>query len=211
DADSHLPTLRQILDGSKPANTAAIRVDVVPGTAWRYSGGGYTVMQHMMIEVAGKSFPKLMQEVVLAPLRMTASTYEQPLPADRITLAATGYYSNGKEVEGKWHIYPEMAAAGLWTTPSDLARFAISIQEALAAKSNPVISSTMTRQMLTVQKGNFGLGLSLNGSGKQLRFSHGGRDEGFDTVLLADAESGHGVVIMINANDNSKAVERIIE
>ena len=131
--------------------------------------------------------------------------------SDGITLAATGYYSNGKEVEGKWHIYPEMAAAGLWTTPSDLARFAISIQEALAAKSNPVISSTMTRQMLTVQKGNFGLGLSLNGSGKQLRFSHGGRDEGFDTVLLADAESGHGVVIMINANDNSKAVERIIE
>ena len=68
---------------------------------------------------------------------MTASTYEQPLPADRVTLAATGCYPNGKEVKGKWHIYPEMAAAGLWTTPSDLARFAISIQEALAAKSNP--------------------------------------------------------------------------
>ena len=93
DADSRLPTLRQILDGSKPANTAAIRVDVVPGSTWRYSGGGYTVMQQMMIDVAGKSFPELMQEAVLAPLRMTASTYEQPLPADRVTLAATGYYS----------------------------------------------------------------------------------------------------------------------
>ena len=210
-ADSRLPTLRQILDGSKPANTAAIQVNVVPGSTWRYSGGGYTVMQQMMIDVTGKPFPVLMKEAVLAPLQMTASTYEQPLPADRARLAATGYYPNGKEVKGKWHIYPEMAAAGLWTTPSDLARFAIGIQKALAARSNPVLSSSMTRRMLTVQKGNNGLGLFLNGSGKKLRFDHGGRDEGFDTLLMADAESGHGVVIMINANDNSGAVNRMVE
>jgi CubicO group peptidase (beta-lactamase class C family) len=211
DSDSPLPTLRQILDGSKPANTAAIRVDVVPGSTWRYSGGGYTVMQQMMIDVTGKSFPEWMQEAVLTPLQMTASTCEQPLPADRVAFAATGYYSNAKEVKGKWHIYPEMAAAGLWTTPSDLARFAISIQKGLAAKSNPVISSSMTRQMLTVQKGNSGLGLGLDGSGKELRFSHGGRDEGFDAFLMAGSDSGHGVVIMINANDNSGAVKRMVE
>jgi CubicO group peptidase (beta-lactamase class C family) len=210
-ADVRLPTLTQILDGSKPANTAAIRVDVVPGSRWRYSGGGYTVMQQMLTEVTGKAFPELMKEAVLGPLGMTASTYEQPLPTDRVRLAATGYYPNGKEVRGKWHVYPEMAAAGLWTTPSDLARFAIGIQEALAAKSNPVISCSMTRQMLTVQKGNSGLGLFLNGRGKKLRFEHGGRDEGFDTLLVADAESGHGVIIMINANDNSGAVNRMIE
>jgi len=210
-AGSHLPTLRQILDGSKPANTVAIRVDLVPGSTWRYSGGGYTVMQQMLIDVTGKSFPELMQETVLTPLKMTASTYEQPLPADRVALAATGYYSPAKAVKGRWHIYPEMAAAGLWTTPSDLARFAISIQEALAGKSNPVISPAMTRQMLTVQKGNDGLGLFLKGSGKTLCFDHGGRDDGFDTLLMADAESGHGVVIMINANDNSGAMNRIAE
>ena len=210
-ADSRLPTLRQILDGSKPANTAAIQVNVVPGSTWRYSGGGYTVMQQMMIDVARKPFPVLMKEAVLAPLQMTASTYEQPLPADRARLAATGYYPNGKEVKGKWHIYPEMAAAGLWTTPSDLARFAIGIQKALAARSILVLSSSMTRRMLTVQKGNDGLGLFLKGSGKKLRFDHGGRDEGFDTLLMADAESGHGVVIMINANDNSGAVNRMVE
>jgi len=210
EADSCLPNLRQILDGSGPANTAAIRVKVVPGSTWRYSGGGYTVMQQMMIDVTGKAFPEWMQEAVLTPLQMTASTYEQPLPADRAKLAATGHYPNGKAVKGKWHIYPEMAAAGLWTTPSDLARFAIRIQESLAAKSNPVISSAMTREMLTVQKGSSGLGLSLNGSGKKLRFSHGGRDDGFDTCLMADAESGRGVVIMINANDNSGAVSRMV-
>ena len=127
---------------------------------------------------------------MLTPLRMAASTYEQPLPKDRGAAAATGYYANGKQVEGKWHIYPEMAAAGLWTTASDLARFAIDIQQALAGKSNPIISQSMTRQMLTVQKGNSGLGLGLDGSGKTLRFSHNGRDEGFDAFMMAYAESG---------------------
>jgi len=206
-----MPTLVEILDGAKPANTAAIRVDVVPGSTSRYSGGGYTVMQQMMIDMTGKPFPQFMKESVLTPLRMAASTYEQPLPKDRGAAAATGYYANGKQVEGKWHIYPEMAAAGLWTTPSDLARFAIAIQQALAGKSNPVISQSMTRQMLTVQKGNSGLGLGLDGSGKTQRFSHGGRDEGFDAFMLAYAESGQGVVIMINANDNSGAVNRIVD
>jgi len=206
-----MPTLVEILDGAKPANTAAIRVDVVPGSTSRYSGGGYTVMQQMMIDVTGKPFPEFMQETVLTPLRMEASTYEQPLPKDRVAAAATGYYANGKQVEGKWHIYPEMAAAGLWTTASDLARFAIDIQQALAGKSNPVISQSMTRQMLTVQKGGSGLGLGLEGSGKTLRFSHGGRDEGFDAFMMAYAASGQGVVIMINANDNSGAVNRMVE
>lgn len=206
-----IPTLVQILDGVKPANTAAIRVDVVPGSMSRYSGGGYTLMQQMMIDVTGKSFPEFMQDAVLTPLGMTASSYEQPLPNHRATAAATGYYPNGKPVKGKWHIYPEMAAAGLWTTASDLARFAIGIQQALAGKSNPVISQSMTRQMLTAQKGNSGLGLGLGGSGTVLSFSHGGRDEGFDTFLTAYAESGQGVVIMINANDNSGAVKRIVD
>lgn len=211
DTKAPLPTLRQVLDGTKPANTAAIRVDFVPGSASRYSGGGFIVMQQMMIDVTDKAFPELMRETVLAPLQMNASTYAQPLPPDRVTRAATGHYPNGKEVNGKWHIYPEMAAAGLWTTPSDLARFAISIQKALAGKENPVISASLTRQMLTVQKGNAGLGLNLNGSEKILRFSHGGRNEGFDALLVAYAESGPGVVIMINANDNSGAVDRMVK
>jgi CubicO group peptidase (beta-lactamase class C family) len=209
--NSRLPSLRQVLDGSGPANTAAIRVDVVPGTIFRYSGGGYTVMQQLMIDVTGETFPELMRENVLTPLGMNASTYEQPLPSDRVGAAATGYYSNGEQVKGRWHIYPEMAAAGLWTTPSDLARFAISVQEGFAGKSNPAISQPMVQQMLTVQKGHWGLGLLLTGRGKQLRFSHQGSDEGFDTFMLAYAESGEGVVIMINANDESGVMGRIAD
>lgn len=233
-AGKPVPTLVQILDGAKPANTAAIRVDVIPGSRWRYSGGGYTVMQQMLIDVTGKPFPQFMREAVLGPLGMGSSTYEQPLPDGLVARAATGYYANGKEVEGRRHIYPEMAAAGLWTTASDLARLAIGIQKALAGDANPVLSQSMARQMLTDQKSGsglgggvdllvravrgtlkqesgWGLGWSLEGSGKTLRFSHGGRDEGFDAFVTAYAEVGSGAVVLINANDNSGAVKRVVD
>ncbi len=210
-ADAPLPTLLQVLDGFKPANTPAVRVDLVPGSSRRYSGGGYTVMQQMMVDVTKKPFPQLMNETVLTPLQMTASSYQQPLPKDKVTSAATGHYPDGGAVDGKWHTRPEMAAAGLWTTPSDLARFAIAIQDSLAGRSNPLISVAMTRQLLSVQKDQNGLGFFLKGDGNLLSFSHGGRNEGFDAFLLAGAESGHGVFIMINANDNSGVLSRIAD
>jgi CubicO group peptidase (beta-lactamase class C family) len=120
--DEEVPSTIGVLDGE--GNTDPIRVDMEPRTEWRYSGGGYTVMQHLLTDVAGKPFPEIMRETVLEPFGMSESTYEQPLPEARWEQAATAYESDGEEVEGKWHIYPEMAAAGLWTTPTDLARFA---------------------------------------------------------------------------------------
>ena len=210
-ADATPPTLAQVLDGLKPANTAPIRVDLKPGSKWRYSGGGYTVMQQMVIDVTGRPFPAFMAETVLQPLGMTASTYEQPLPKDRAASSATGHHPNGKAIEGKWHVYPEMAAAGLWTTASDLARFAIGIQQSLAGKTNPVISQAMTREMLTPAMADDGLGVFLARRGGKLWFSHDGRDAGFDATMMASAETGQGAVIMINQNDNSGAVKRILE
>jgi CubicO group peptidase (beta-lactamase class C family) len=167
-------------------------------------------MQQLLIDVTGQPFPELMRETVLKPLGMTNSTFEQPLPKDKAAATAQGYLSNGKAVRGGWHIYPEMAAAGLWTTPSDLARFAIGIQQSLAGKSNPVISPAMTRLMLTIQKENDGLGLFIKGGGKTLQFFHGGRDAGFDTEMMAFAETGQGAVVMINANNDSKALLKIV-
>ena len=209
-ADAPVPTLVQVLDGAKPANTAPVRVDVIPGGTWRYSGGGYTVMQQLVVDVTGEPYPEFMRSAVLGPLGMDASTYEQPLPVEKAILTASGYYGNRSPVEGRWHVYPEMAAAGLWTTPSDLARFAIGVQEALAGKSDKTLSERMARRMLTDQKNNDGLGVFLEGSGKALRFSHGGRDEGFDALLVAYAETGVGAAIMINANDNSRMMSRIL-
>lgn len=209
--DAPVPTLVQILDGVKPATTKPIRVDCLPGSQWRYSGGGYTVMQQMIVDVTGEPFPKLMRETVLDPFGMNDSTFEQPLPSEKAGLSACGHDRDRSRVKGKWHIYPEMAAAGLWTTPSDLAHFAIGVQDALEGKSDKVLSRSMARQMLTNEKNNVGLGVFLEGSGHTLRFGHDGRDRGFDAKLIAYAETGQGAAIMINANDNSGMLARVVQ
>jgi CubicO group peptidase (beta-lactamase class C family) len=201
--DAPCPTLLEVLDGTKPANTPAIRVDAVPGSKPRYSGGGYTVMQQMMIDVTGKSFPEYMAEAVLKPLGMMSSTYEQPLPREMMSSAATGYAIGGEAIAGRWHVYPEMAAAGLWTTASDLARFVIGIQQSLSGGANRIISQAMTRLMLTAQSGKHGFGVYLEGTDKTLRFYQGGRNKGFDTFLMAYANTGKGLVILSNTNDDS--------
>ena len=203
-----VPTLVQVLNGEKPANSQPVRVDTVPGTEWRYSGGGYEIIQLVLEEVTGKPFPKIMQELVLGPIGMKQSTYEQPLPAARMKEAAMPYRPDGKAVEGGPHTYPEMAAAALWTTPSDLARFAMEVQKALAGKSK-VISAATARMMVTPVKNHYGLGLGIGGDKARPYFGHGGSNEGFQCNLMA-YENGDGAVIMTNSDRGGAMVPAIL-
>jgi CubicO group peptidase (beta-lactamase class C family) len=208
--DASLPTLRQILDGEKPANTPPVRVDLLPGSKVVYSGGGVTVEQLLVMDVTGKPFPQFMKQVVLDKLGMTHSTYEQPLPAALAPLAATGTYPDGKSVVGKWHVYPEMAAAGLWTTPTDLAKFGIEIAKSKHGNSNLVLSESMTRQMLTPQIENAGLGFFM-APGNANRFEHGGADEGFQAMFIMLGDEGQGAVVMTNSDNGIKIANHLIE
>ena len=208
DVDDKIPTLVQIFNGEKPANTPAIRVDVVPGTLERYSGGGVTIEQQLMMDVTGKAFPELMRETVLDKIGMTDSSYEQPLPAVRAPMTAIGTYSDGKPVHGKWHVYPEMAAAGLWTTPTDLARFAIEIANSRHGKSNRVLSQRMTEEMLTPVMDGAGLGFFVEKENPG-QFGHNGADEGFQALLTMNSETGKGVAIMADS-DNGITVANYI-
>lgn len=205
-----VPSVVQILNGEKPANTEPIRVDVVPGTLWRYSGGGYVILQTLLSDVTGKSFPQLMRELVLDPAGMTHSTYEQPLPKSRVAEASTPYRSNGDPVTGGPHTYPEMAPAGLWTTPSDLARVAIEVQNEFAGQSSKILNQSTARQMLTPQIGTWGLGFGLDNPGHALRFSHGGANEGYRCDLEAYTGSSQGVVIMTNSDSGGDLYGEII-
>ncbi|MEO8201556.1 MAG: serine hydrolase domain-containing protein [Gemmatimonadota bacterium] len=209
DVNGPVPSLVQVLQGSAPTNSEPIRVDTTPGAIWRYSGGGFTVMQQMVVDVTGMPFPEFMQQTVLGPIGMTASSYQQPLPPARAALTAAGYYPDGTPVRGRWHLYPEMAAAGLWTNATDLAKFAIEIQETLGGRGHGVLSQAMARQYISEVKGGYGLGVGISGSGRALTFSHGGRDEGFDALVIATAETGQGIAVMINANENSGMTNRI--
>ena len=199
--DLPVPSLTQVLDGTAPANSAAIRVDKLPGTSFRYSGGGYCIMQQMMIDQEGKPFPTIMQELVLKPLDMKNSTYDQPLEEAQVNLAATGYLPNGSMTKGKRHTYPEMAAAGLWTTAEDLAKFAINIQQTLAGKNSVVLPQGTVKTMLTPYVADFiGLGIFLDKRKDDLYFGHDGWDEGFSSQLVAHTKKGYGVVVLTNAN-----------
>jgi CubicO group peptidase (beta-lactamase class C family) len=195
-----IPTLPQILNGEPPANTAPIRVDIEPGTQYRYSGGGITISQLALMDIEKKPYPQIANETVLNPLGMTNSTYSQPLPASWRPKAATGYRTNGKEVEGKIHIYPEMAAAGLWTTPTDLAKFAIEMQLSLLGRSNKVLSKESVDLMTTNVKDGAGLGFFIDKHPHATYFGHGGSDEGFTSQLVVSRDKGYGVAVMINSD-----------
>ncbi len=194
----------------RPANSSPIRVDALPGNQFRYSGGGFVIVQRLLMDVVGQPFPEIMQDVVLRPLGMTASEFEVPLPKERVDKAATGHRGNGRPIAGKWHAYPETGAASLWTTAPDLARFAIEIMRSRAGRSSKVLSRHMANQMLTHQMNHYGLGIALGDDGGDLfHFLHSGANEGFRCVLVAYPDRGQGVVIMTNG-DNGEALWREI-
>jgi CubicO group peptidase (beta-lactamase class C family) len=205
---SSAPTIPQILDGVKPANTPAVRVDLVPGSTFRYSGGGYTVAQLIMTDVTGLPFPDFMQRAVLGKVGMGQSTYANPLPQRLAAVAASGYTGNGDALPGRYHTYPEMAAAGLWTTASDLARFVIEIQKAREGRSNQILRQTTIEEMLRPEKENYGLGFSVNERNGLKRFGHDGADAGFQALLSATLD-GRGVVVMTNSENGQRLASEI--
>ena len=196
-------TIQQIMDAEAPAGPIKpTRVTMVPGTQYRYSNLGYGIVELLIVDVAQKPFPEFMQETVLGPLGMISSTFEQPLPEDLRATPTTEHYESGQPFEGKRHHFPILASGGLWTTPSDLARFAVEIMLSRAGKPNKVLSQEMANQMLTPQIDNddeHGLAFELSGEGQDFRFIHTGATWGSSSVLMAFAKRGQGAVVMTNA------------
>ncbi len=208
--DQPLPSVVDILDGGPLANTGPVRADTMPESLWRYSGGGYTVLQKLLEDVTGKPFPALLRELVLDPTAMTLSSYEQPLPPERERYASRGHLSTGSPVEGGWHLYPEMAAAGLWTNATELARLALEVQAAWRGETHRILSPAMARTMLTPRMGGWGLGFTILEEGAP-RFAHGGSNHGFKAQFLAFREEGRGVVVMTNGDQGTRLAQEVIQ
>lgn len=205
-----VPSVQQILDGKEPTNTKAVRVVMTPGSTWKYSGGGTTIMQLAMVDTTGEAFPALMQRLVLDPIGMQNSAFEQPLSEAKQNLAAAGHNDEGKMVAGRWHTYPELAAAGLWTTPTDLTKWAIEIAEASAGKSTKTLSQKMANEMLTVQKASSGLGPAVEGIGDAMRFQHGGSNQGYSCFVVYFPALGRGAAIMTNGDAGSMVYQQLL-
>ena len=201
-----IPTLPQVLDGQRPANSAAVRNVNTPGASYSYSGGGITIAQLLTTDVTHEKFPDLMQRLVLGPAGMGRSTYENPPPRARWAETSAGHEKLDTPVPGRWHVYPEMAAAGLWTTAADLARWSIALSDAYNGKSSRLLSADMARQMVSHQvdvrhgckASGWGLGVGVDGEGNDVHFSHNGRDEGFIASLDMWPARGQGIVILTN-------------
>lgn len=210
DVDDNLPAIPEILDGKKPANTSAVRSQFEPDLKTQYSGGGTTISQLIVMDITKVPYAQYMWNNVLKPMGMKNSTYAQPPVNKKPNELATGYRANKKEIKGKYHIYPEQAAAGLWTNPTDLAHYIIETQLSLAGKSNKVLSQKMTKLRLTpyLDK-SAALGVFLSQGGSTKTFSHGGANEGFRCQYYGSLEGGSGVVVMVNS-DNGEILQELI-
>ncbi len=203
-----IPSVVAVLDGL--GNTAEIRVDTTPGAIWRYSGGGYTVMQKLVEDVSGEDFAAFLEKEVLEPLGMDHSTYVQPLPKSYHDNASAAFDGNGQMAEGLWNNYPEKAAAGLWTTPTDLVKYCLDVQEGMAGNESEVLSADVVQKMVSKHKNDWGLGPSLGAEGDSLSFGHGGKNRGFSNNMRAFAHLGEGAVIMTNADNGTKLMGEIM-
>lgn len=204
-----VPTVPELLDGQ--GNTPPVRVVSLPGVEFSYSGGGYTIMQQLLADVTGTDFATLAPELVLGPLGMADSTYAQPLPPELAGTAATGHRSAFVPVTGRWHTYPEQAAAGLWTTAADLARFFVALRNSWLGRPGSPLPQPIARQMATPYAANksYGLGLQLADDGPAY-IGHGGDDQGFENTALLYLESGQGIVVLTNSDNGSELIDDVI-
>lgn len=193
------PTIVQALNGTPPADGEPARLEFAPNCRLSYSSTGYAVAQLLMMDAAGKSFPELMNETVFGKLGMPRSTYENPLPPRYWDDAATGHGSTtSRPIENRFPATPAMAAGGLWSTPTDIARFILELQKAKAGKPGAIFSVETADLMLTPARGDWSLGLEVDARGRTPRFSHSGGMPGFTAYMMGYAWRGQGAVVMVN-------------
>ena len=208
--DMPVPTVPQLLDGQ--GNTPPVQVTSLPGLQYSYSGGGYTIMQQLLVDVTGQDFAALAAELVLGPVGMRDSTYAQPLPAELADSAATGHYPGPVPLPGDWHTYPEQAAAGLWTTATDLARFFIALRDSVLGRPGALLPQRLAEQMATPHATNarYGLGLQLADEGAPASIGHAGDNQGFVNWGRLFLESGQGLVVMTNSDWGRSLIGEVV-
>ena len=206
-----IPTLVQALNGEPPATTGPVRVTKPAGT-FNYSGSGYAVLQQLLIDVSEKPFHEFMRETVFLPLEMNRSTFDQTPPLADI---AKGHHAGGEPISSGYRVYSGEAAAGLWSTAPDLAKFALSIQKAVSGESESLLTQEMVNQMLHPQLRDcvrcWGLGFELLGQGAASWFTKDGINVGFDSKLMAHSSSGYGAVVMTNGSLSFGLINEILD
>lgn len=207
-----VPDIYQVLDGESPSNSDSIRVDYVPGSQYRYSGGGYTVLQLMIEDVMKIRLPDLADEIIFKPVGMRNSSLHKPLPKDLASQITSAHTREGEARQPHWFLKGGSACCGLWTTAEDLAKFAIDIQRSIRGDKDAVISPDMARAIMEpTNSDHMGLGFALDHRDKSVYFVHGGGNPpGFTCYLIAHKDAGYGAVVMTNSTYGAALYREII-
>ena len=216
-----LPTIMEILSGAKISETRPVVVNSEPNKEFRYSGGGSMIAQLALMDVSKKSFSNLTQEIIFDKLGMNNSTFIQPVPS-KFVKQISWAYSYASWFKGMPYVYPQQAAAGLYTTPTDLAKFFIDIQKSYLGKGE-ILSQAVTKKMLMPQqnvsdgtyKEQIGIGPFLiqrtdNKDPRGVFFEFTGVNAGFLAYGMASVEGGNGVIVMLNSGDNQNGIGKEI-
>ena len=208
-----LPTVVEVLSGAPISETRPVVVNSAPNQQFSYSGGGYMVAQLALMDVSGLSFSELTRKLLFTPLGMENSTFEQPVPASFAGQCAWAY-SSLPWFKGMPYVYPQQAAAGLYTTPTDLAKFFIDVQESYRG-TGTVLTQATTTAMLTPQQdvsdgayreqigiGPFLLQRTDNRDPGGVYFEFTGVNAGFLAYGIASVTDGNGVIVMLNSGDD---------
>jgi CubicO group peptidase (beta-lactamase class C family) len=204
-----IPVLTEILNGTPPANSAPVTRIAPPGT-YAYSGGSYEIAEALMQDATGKQFPALMRDLVLGPAGMSASSFEQPLPPSLAAKATSGHDSDGRELPGRWHIFPEHAAASLWTTPTDIARLLVTLGKDWQGAALLLSRDTLDEVLTPQNGGSYGLGAAIAGEGNSLVLMKRGQNAGYQGYLIFYPDTGQGMVVLTNSDNGSKLAEALI-
>jgi CubicO group peptidase (beta-lactamase class C family) len=208
-----LPSLLQILKAQPPANNRkALVVNYIPGTQVLYSGGGYLIIQQLIEDLTGTTFANYVEREIFQKLDLKHSRYNlYPDKTDELKIAR-GHYDDGRIDTGKkYNVYPEQAAAGFWSTSSDIARILIQMQEEYGGRSEKILSRELMRTMLSTQLefSDRGLGVVLKGAQIAEGFWHSGQNAGYNSLLYASTQTGQGAVIMLNSDGGIELAQEI--
>lgn len=207
EVDADLPSSAQILKGVEPANTPPVAVDQIPGSSRRYSGGGYQVVQLLLEDLTGQPFAEVVEQEVFGPASLERSNYAHRQTDENIASGHVGGASDPIPAPG-YFAYPELAAAGVWTTPTELLRIGSQVARARNGDSK-LISEELARQLIPNSADEHGLGFGLNDAGDGVVFVHNGHNPGYSARWYSYADGRASVAILTNSDSGGKLIREV--
>jgi CubicO group peptidase (beta-lactamase class C family) len=198
-AGEKVPTVVDVLNGGNLPGTEKLDIDFKPGSHWRYSGGGYVIAQIAVEDHLQRSLAELAAEFIFQPLEMRNTTMLRPDEVGFLRNVAKAHDESGAVISTGLPICPQISASGLWSTPTDMGRFLIEMQNALRGSQTEIVSHAVAKLVTSEILDGFGLGWALfDPVGYMEAFSHGGANTGTGGRVYATMDGGNGIALFGN-------------